>query len=130
MLSSGNTTNRQGVGIGGGLANSMNSAGVLRQGGVAAGSLDDTLVISHHGINMDSFDDLQSSIDTKRMKTQSSAFIGGPEDLIEVRHFNMREFKEPQPKEAREKQLLEEELKDIRDEMKFKGTSRMQEAMG
>ena len=79
---------------------------------------------------MDSFDDLQSSIDTKRMKTQSSAFIGGPEDLIEVRHFNMREFKEPQPKEAREKQLLEEELKDIRDEMKFKGTSRMQEAMG
>ena len=76
--------------------NSMNSGsggGVLRHGG--GGSLDDTLAISHHG-NMDSFDDLQSSIDTKRMKTYSNVgAMGEQEDLIEVRQFTMREFKEP-----------------------------------
>jgi hypothetical protein len=92
--------------------NSMNSGGggVLRHGG--GGSLDDTLAISHHG-NMDSFDDLQSSIDTKRMKTYSNVgAMGEQEDLIEVRQFTMREFKEPQiPKEAREKQLLRSEVR-------------------
>jgi len=130
MLES-NATSRQNQGTGMGFraqAPTQNSAGHLRYGGGGGGgSLDETLAISHHG-NMESFDELQSSIDTKRLKTNSSAF--GQEDQVEIQHFNMREFKEPVTKEVRDRQLFEEELKEVRDEMKFKNTSRMQEAMG